>query len=252
MSILTRFSDIMASNVNAVLDKMEDPSKMIDQMMRNALKDLAEVKKETAKVMAEEKRCERIYLELKGKSESYEKAAMNAVMAGDDQGATILLEKKNRIAGDVTNAETTYKASQANAKKMRDMHNKLTADIEDLKRRQGSIKATLSVAKTQKKVNKMGGLNAQASTAKFNAYEEKAQNMLDCAEAEAELNMEPVDEAEELAAKYATSPSSASADLMALKAKMGMISNTADNEEESAPVEEDSLEALKARMADSE
>ena len=55
MGILTRFKDIMSANVNALLDKAEDPAKMIDQTLLNLRKDLAEVKKETAAVMADEK-----------------------------------------------------------------------------------------------------------------------------------------------------------------------------------------------------
>ena len=56
MGILSRFGDIVQANVNAVLDKMEDPSKMIDQYLRELNENLAEVKKETAGVMAEETR----------------------------------------------------------------------------------------------------------------------------------------------------------------------------------------------------
>ena len=48
MGILTRFTDIMKSNINALLDKCEDPAKMIDQTLRDLREDLAEVKKETA------------------------------------------------------------------------------------------------------------------------------------------------------------------------------------------------------------
>jgi Kef-type K+ transport system membrane component KefB len=44
MSILTRFKDIMASNINALLDKAEDPEKMIDQCLRNLNTDLGKVK----------------------------------------------------------------------------------------------------------------------------------------------------------------------------------------------------------------
>ena len=59
MGILTRFKDIMASNINALLDKCEDPEKMIDQYMRNLESDLGNVKAETASVMAEETRAKR-------------------------------------------------------------------------------------------------------------------------------------------------------------------------------------------------
>ncbi len=55
MGILTRFTDIMKSNINALLDKCEDPAKMIDQTLRDLREDLAEVKKETANIMLMQK-----------------------------------------------------------------------------------------------------------------------------------------------------------------------------------------------------
>lgn len=58
-NILSRFSDIISSNINAVLDNMEDPEKMIDEYLRQMLDDLAEVKDNTAAVMAEETRSKR-------------------------------------------------------------------------------------------------------------------------------------------------------------------------------------------------
>ena len=53
MGILARFKDIMSANINALLDKCEDPAKMIDEYMRQLTEELADVKKETAGVMAE-------------------------------------------------------------------------------------------------------------------------------------------------------------------------------------------------------
>ena len=48
MGILEHFTDIISANVNALLDKVEDPAKMIDQYLRQMTEDLAEVKRETA------------------------------------------------------------------------------------------------------------------------------------------------------------------------------------------------------------
>ena len=48
MAILKRFGDIMRANINALLDKAEDPGKMVDQMLLDLNEDLAAVKKETA------------------------------------------------------------------------------------------------------------------------------------------------------------------------------------------------------------
>ena len=54
MGILSRFSDIIEANINALLEKAEDPVKMINKYLIDARQDLAEVKKETTEVMAEE------------------------------------------------------------------------------------------------------------------------------------------------------------------------------------------------------
>ena len=60
MAILERFSDIISANINALIDKMENPAKMIDQYLRDMMEDLAEVKRSTAGVMAEETRAKRL------------------------------------------------------------------------------------------------------------------------------------------------------------------------------------------------
>ena len=57
--ILERFKTIMSSNINALLDKMEDPEKMIDQYLRDMEKDLGSVKAETVAVMAQESAAKR-------------------------------------------------------------------------------------------------------------------------------------------------------------------------------------------------
>ena len=61
MGVIQRFKDIMSANINAMLDKAENPEKMIDQYMRNLEDDLGKVKAETASVMAEEARAKRAY-----------------------------------------------------------------------------------------------------------------------------------------------------------------------------------------------
>ena len=60
MGILDRFATIVKANINELLDHAEDPAKMIDQYLVDLTDSLAEVKKETACVMAEEKRTKRL------------------------------------------------------------------------------------------------------------------------------------------------------------------------------------------------
>lgn len=87
---------------------------------------------------------------------------------------------------------------------MREMHDKLVSDIETLRSRRESIKAKVSVAKTQQKVNEISSAAGKASGAMsaFDRMEEKANRMLDEANAMAQLNTEPIDEAKALEEKY--------------------------------------------------
>ena len=84
MAILERFADIIKANINDLLDKCEDPAKMIDQYLRDLTEDLAEVKKETAAVMAEETRTRRMLEENTAEVKRYEELAKKALTAGNE------------------------------------------------------------------------------------------------------------------------------------------------------------------------
>ena len=84
MGIISRFKDIMAANINALLDKAEDPEKMIDQYLRNLESDLAKVKQETASVMAEETKTKRQLDECMQEVAKMQSYAEKAVLAGND------------------------------------------------------------------------------------------------------------------------------------------------------------------------
>ena len=87
MGILTRFKDIMSANINALLDKCEDPEKMIDQYMRNLESDLGKVKAETASVMAEETRAKRELDECTAQINKMQSYAEKALRAGNEADA---------------------------------------------------------------------------------------------------------------------------------------------------------------------
>ena len=94
MGILSRFKDIMSANINALLDKAEDPEKMIDQCLRNLNSDLGKVKSETAAVMAEEARAKRALDECNDEILSMQSYAVKAIQAGNEEDAKKFLEKK--------------------------------------------------------------------------------------------------------------------------------------------------------------
>ena len=226
MGILQRFKDIMASNINALLDKAEDPEKMIDQTLRNLTKDLAEVKKETAAVMADEQRCKRELDEVNSEITKMQAYAEKALLAGYEADAMKFLEQKNQLTAKQASLQQTYDVAAANAMKMRQMHDKLVTDINQLDSRRDAIKAKMKVAKTQDRLNKMtNNLSDSASSmAAFDRMEAKANAMLDQANAMTELNQTTQESGiDSLAAKYDAAPNAAVQDeLAAMKAKLGL------------------------------
>lgn len=224
MGILQRFGDIMKSNINALLDKCEDPAKMVDQTLLDLRKDLADVKKETASVMADEKNAKRKLDENDAEIKKYTTAAQNALKSGNETDAKTLIARKQQLEEIRTSLQSTYDVAHANAEKMCQMHDKLTNDIESMETRKDAIKGKVATAKAQAHMNKMtSGVNTDASMAAFDRMEAKANKMLDEANAEAELN-EGVHSTDDLADKYASGGNDVSVDdeLARMKAELGL------------------------------
>ena len=225
MGIISRFTEIMKSNINAQLDKCEDPSKMIDQTLRELKENFAEVKKETAGVMAAEKEANRAVQECEEQIRKYSQAAENALRAGNEEDARTILARKQPFMDNLVNLKKTQAVAKENSDKMRQMYNKLANDIQMLETQRNGIKATVAAAKTQEKMNKIssGSKRSMASLETFDRMEDKANRMLDSAMAEAELTAD-LDAGSDLVNKYVSGESSSTVDdeLAAMKAKLGL------------------------------
>lgn len=222
MSILKRFRDIMTSNLNALLDKAEDPSKMVDQILRDLNEDLGKVKAETAGVMAEHQKAKRALDDCNEEIQKMQTYAMKAIEQGNDDDARKFLEKKSQLVTKQSSLQKAYDVAEANAQKMREMHDKLVSQINEFNSKRDSIKATIAVAKTQEKVNKLGSSmdKANAGVNAFERMEQKANKMLDEANAIAELNSGS-DSIDELARKYDNPSNDIDDELAALKRQLG-------------------------------
>lgn len=224
MGIIDRFTTIMKSNINALLDKAEDPAKMVDQTLYELREDLAEVRTNTAKVMAEEKRVKKQLYDCDADIVKYESAAKNALVAGNEDDAKTLIAQNQSLVSKKAELEKTYAVAKQNADKMRQMHDKLVSDIQELESRKESIKAKVSVAKAQESVaHAMGNVNSQDSIAAFERMEGKADKMLRETEAKMELNESMQDSgADALTKKYAGSNSSVDDELEKMKKELGL------------------------------
>lgn len=223
MGILSRMRDIMSSNINALLDKAENPEKMIQQMLRQSREDLAEVKQETAAVMANEKNAQRKLEECQTNISKYNSAAEQAVKQGNDADALKLLESKNRLTEQLKGLQENYDAAHQDAENMRAMYKKLENDVNSLESRADMIKGKAATAKAREHANKVtSGVSNTSSFEAFDRMEAKVNKQLDTANAVAALDKEGTSESD-LLSKYASGPSgSAQDELAAMKAKLGM------------------------------
>ena len=205
MSILKRMGSIFKSNVNSALDKMEDPSKMVDQTMRELKEELNKNASLTASVMAEKNKAQREVDSLNDEIKKLTDYAKKALASGNETDAKKLLEKKRQIAERLTIAEKQLALAEANAKKVKDAHANLTKKIVELDAKKSQIKSTMQMAKTQEKINDLN-LDALGAggTSKMKELEDKANAALDTAMAMEELNSTPSDGIDDLMSKYDT------------------------------------------------
>lgn len=223
MGIISRFADVMKSNINALLDKAEDPAKMVDQYLLDLREKLADVKKETAGVIAAESQAKRDVEAAAEKVEKASKSAQNALKAGDEDAARKLIAEKQRYETNLEERKKAHELAESNADKMRQMYDKLVEDIKSLEDRKAAIKAKSAAAKAQTKINDItSGMDSASSLEAFDRMEAKANEAFDKAMAEAELN-EKRSDADELMDKYSSEGSKSVEDELAkMKAELGL------------------------------
>lgn len=225
MGIISRFKDIMASNINALLDNVEDPEKMIDQTLRNLKEDLQEVKAETAGVMAEEAKAKRQLDECLEEITKLQNYAMKALERGNESDAKQFLAKKSEVALKQASLQQAYDLAKANADKMKQMYDKLVSQINELEGRRAALKSKVAVAEAQEKINSIGASadKAFANMSEFDRLEEKINKKLDAANAMAELDRANQSSSiDDLLSKYDTPTSNVDDELAALKKQMGL------------------------------
>src|SRR5262249_18937462 len=98
MGIFSRLTDIVNSNINALLDRAEDPEKIIRLIIQEMEDTLVEVRSDTVRIIADRKEAERQLARLTGEADDWQAKAELALSKGRDDLARAALVAKNRIA----------------------------------------------------------------------------------------------------------------------------------------------------------
>jgi phage shock protein A len=182
MGILGRLSTLVKSNVNDLIDSMQDPAKEIDQLVRDMEDSAREARGEVAQCLAEEKRMGKRVDDLAEEVKSWEGHAMRAVQAGDDALAKEALRRKAEKEADRIQAEKALSDQRAYSVQLGAGLKALQARVQDVKLRQGTLREKARAAKR-------GESPVSGKSAAFEDFE-RMSGKIETLEAEVGLNDE--------------------------------------------------------------
>ena len=165
MGIFDRMGRVISSNVNALLDKSEDPKKLLDLNLDEMGEQLKRGHQDVISAVAEEKRLKKKVEEADAEVEKWDKRAELALKAGDEALAREALVQKKRVQGERQLAEKVRAEQRDIALRMKDELQRMEQKLDELKLRKGTLAARAEQAKSG------GGSEALGARGGANAFE---------------------------------------------------------------------------------
>ncbi|MEM7097017.1 MAG: phage shock protein PspA [Pseudomonadota bacterium] len=174
MSIFSRMTDIINSNINSLLDKAEDPEKMVRLIIQEMEEALVEVRSTSARAIADRKEVERRKQWQETEAEEWERKAEIAVRKGRDDLAKGALSESNKARESISILDEELQALESTLGKLNEDVGALQAKIKDAKARQNAIIVRGQAAKTRLGVRQtLSDHNIDDAIARFELYERK-------------------------------------------------------------------------------
>lgn len=231
MGIFSRLSDLLKSNINDLIDRAEDPEKMVKQVIIDMQNELTKATQNYGKAKASERLAEKKYLEAKKVSEGWENKAKAALSQGNQELAKQALAKKVKADEDVTSYKEMYESISDQTDAIGNQVEVLKSKLEDAKAHQAMLIARSQMADTKKNLAKStGSFDENASYEKFRRMEDKITRKE--AEADAFTEIAGSDD-EELTDSFEKIETDAKVDaeLQRLMAEMGGASTASESPE---------------------
>ncbi|EWM52751.1 PspA/IM30 family protein [Ruminococcus flavefaciens] len=174
MGVFKRLSDLLKANVNDIIDRAEDPEKMVKQIIIDMQTELTKATQNYGKAKASERLAEKKYLEAQKISSDWEAKAKMALSKGDQDLAKQALARKVRADEDLANYKEMYDSISAQTDAIGDQVEVLKSKLEEAKSRQAMLIARSQMADTKKNLAKAAGaFDPNSSFDKFQRMEEK-------------------------------------------------------------------------------
>ena len=219
MGIFQRLSDILKSNVNDLIDRAEDPEKMVKQIIIDMQKELNNSTQALGKAVASERIAKKQYDQAAAKSADWES---KAIAAGDEELAKKALANKVKADKDTAQYKEMYDTISQQTETIRTQVEVLKSKLEEAKSRQAMLIARSQMADTQKALaNATGGFDSSSASEKFSRMEEKIERKEAEAQAFTDIATDTgSNDAEEF--EKLENDSKVNSELERLKAEMGL------------------------------
>ncbi|SDJ65844.1 PspA/IM30 family protein [Salimicrobium halophilum] len=180
-----RVKTVVGSELNAMLDKAEDPVKMLEQFMRDMENDIRDAESAVAKQIANEKMLKRKYDDAQAMVEKRMSQAEKAIEAGDEDLARRAIEDKNNQQEQADQMKESYERAKKDSEQLRTKLDEMKKEYQEMKLKKDSLKARAESAQTRTKMNRtMSDIGSDESRQGFERMEEKVMQY----EAEAETS----------------------------------------------------------------
>ena len=188
MGVFSRLSDILKSNINDLLDKAEDPEKMVKQIIIDMQKELTTATQNLGKAKASERLAQKKMDDAVKVAAGWESKAKAALSQGNQDLAKQALAKKVRADEEVATYTEMYESISTQTDAIEDQVEVLKAKLDEAKSRQAMLIARSQMADTKKALAKsQGGFDGASALEKFDRMDEKIQRKEAEADAFAEI-----------------------------------------------------------------
>ena len=183
MGMFSRFTDIINANLNNMLDKAEDPEKMVKLIIQEMEETLVEVRSTAAKNIAEKKTLMRQIASLETSIKNWQEKAELAISKGRDDLAKSALSEKQKSMTQVTELQHGLAQLDVFLSAVQEDGQRLQEKLKEAKRKQESFSLRKESAEVRLKVRERAVVyNIDEAISKFERYQQK----IDRVEAEIE------------------------------------------------------------------
>ena len=227
MSIFSKFSTMIKSNINDLISRAENPEKMLNQIILDMRDQLAKAKREVAAAIADERKLKGQLKDEAKQSRDWEHRAMLAVKEGRDDLAKQALVRQQEHAERASVLDNTWRAQAQETEKLKGSLRQLNDKIEEAKRKRNLLIAKQKRAQAHRRIHEtMSGLADNSAFDAFNRISEKIEEQerrsLAHAEVTEALSGDTL-ESEFLRLESGSSETDVDDKLAALKAEMGLL-----------------------------